>query len=91
MTVSVDGSVVTPRSTAEVADWSACSRTPALRPFSSAVAHAAVVSAAAALAPDADTAVPLVAACVIKAANGWRFPDRASVDVASVAYPFTIN
>lgn len=34
---------------------------------------------------------PLVAACVIKAANAWRFPARADGDFANVAYPFTIN
>ena len=34
---------------------------------------------------------PIVAGCVIKAANAWRFPERANGDVASVAYPFTIN
>ena len=34
---------------------------------------------------------PLVGACVIKAASGWRFPARAGGDFANVAYPFTIN
>lgn len=34
---------------------------------------------------------PLVSACVIKAANTWRFPPRADGDHASIAYPFTIN
>jgi len=35
---------------------------------------------------------PLVAACVVKAANAWRFPARASTaEVATVSYPFTIN
>ena len=34
---------------------------------------------------------PLVAACVIRAANGWRFPSRSDGQMASVAYPFTIN
>jgi serine/threonine protein kinase len=34
---------------------------------------------------------PLVAACVVKAANGWKFPARAGGEVATVAYPFTIN
>jgi serine/threonine-protein kinase len=34
---------------------------------------------------------PLVAACVVKAANGWKFPARAGVESATVAYPFTIN
>jgi hypothetical protein len=34
---------------------------------------------------------PLVAACVVKAANGWKFPARAGGESATVAYPFTIN
>ncbi|MEO7096514.1 MAG: AgmX/PglI C-terminal domain-containing protein, partial [Polyangiales bacterium] len=34
---------------------------------------------------------PLVAACVIKAANGWRFPSRSGGEMANIAYPFTIN
>ncbi|HUS29836.1 MAG TPA: protein kinase [Kofleriaceae bacterium] len=34
---------------------------------------------------------PLVAACVVKAANGWKFPTRSGGDVATVEYPFTIN
>ena len=34
---------------------------------------------------------PLVAACVIKAANGWKFPSRAGGEMANISYPFTIN
>jgi len=34
---------------------------------------------------------PLVAACVIKSANTWRFPSRAGGDPQLVVYPFTIN
>ncbi len=34
---------------------------------------------------------PLVAACVVKAANGWSFPKRPGGEVATVEYPFTIN
>ena len=34
---------------------------------------------------------PLVAACVVKAANGWKFPARKGGETATVAYPFTIN
>jgi len=34
---------------------------------------------------------PLVAACVIKSANAWRFPSRAAGDPQLVVYPFTIN
>jgi hypothetical protein len=34
---------------------------------------------------------PLVAACVVKAANAWKFPTRSGGDVATVEYPFTIN
>ena len=34
---------------------------------------------------------PLVAACVVKAANAWKFPSRAGGDVANVTYPFTVN
>ena len=37
------------------------------------------------------TGQPLVAACVVKAANGWRFPARAGGEMAMVAYPFVIN
>src|SRR5262249_37421510 len=35
---------------------------------------------------------PLVAACVVKSANTWKFPARSgNGDVATVTYPFTIN
>ncbi len=34
---------------------------------------------------------PLVAACVVKSANAWHFPNRAGGDLATVSYPFTIN
>jgi hypothetical protein len=34
---------------------------------------------------------PLVAACVIRSANEWKFPSRSDGQMASVAYPFTIN
>ena len=34
---------------------------------------------------------PMVAACVVKAANAWKFPTRSGGDVATVQYPFTIN
>jgi hypothetical protein len=34
---------------------------------------------------------PLVAACVIRAANGWTFPKRSGTEVAMVTYPFTLN
>jgi hypothetical protein len=34
---------------------------------------------------------PLVAGCVVRAANGWTFPARTGDQMASVAYPFTIN
>ncbi len=34
---------------------------------------------------------PIVAACVVKAANTWRFPVRPGGETATVAYPFTIN
>ncbi len=34
---------------------------------------------------------PLVAACVVKAANTWAFPKRTGGEVATVEYPFTIN
>ncbi len=34
---------------------------------------------------------PLVAACVVRAANAWRFPQRDGADLATVSYPFTIN
>ena len=34
---------------------------------------------------------PLVAACVVKSANGWRFPARTNGDVTTVSYPFAVN
>jgi hypothetical protein len=34
---------------------------------------------------------PIVAACVIKAANGWTFPARTGGEMANISYPFTIN
>ncbi|HEY4176498.1 MAG TPA: protein kinase [Kofleriaceae bacterium] len=34
---------------------------------------------------------PMVAACVIKAANTWKFPARNGATDATVTYPFTIN
>jgi hypothetical protein len=34
---------------------------------------------------------PLVAACVVRAANTWAFPKRTGGEVATVEYPFTIN
>jgi hypothetical protein len=34
---------------------------------------------------------PLVAACVVKAANAWKFPSRTNGELANVSYPFTIN
>jgi serine/threonine protein kinase len=34
---------------------------------------------------------PLVAACVVRAANAWSFPKRPGGEVATVEYPFTIN
>jgi serine/threonine-protein kinase len=34
---------------------------------------------------------PLVAACVVKSANAWRFPARANGDVTTVSYPFAVN
>lgn len=34
---------------------------------------------------------PLVAACVAKLVNGWKFPARATDQLAMVSYPFTIN
>ena len=34
---------------------------------------------------------PLVAACVVRSANAWRFPSRSGAEVAMVNYPFTIN
>lgn len=34
---------------------------------------------------------PLVAACVVRAANTWAFPKRPGGEVATVEYPFTIN
>ncbi len=34
---------------------------------------------------------PIVAACVIRAANGWKFPSRSGGEMANISYPFTIN
>ena len=34
---------------------------------------------------------PLVAACVVKSANAWRFPRRGGGELAMINYPFTIN
>ena len=34
---------------------------------------------------------PIVAACVVKAANSWKFPTRRGDEIATVSYPFTIN
>jgi hypothetical protein len=34
---------------------------------------------------------PLVAACVVRSANAWKFPTRDGADLATVNYPFTIN
>jgi serine/threonine protein kinase len=34
---------------------------------------------------------PMVAACVVNAANAWAFPSRTGGEVATVEYPFTIN
>jgi serine/threonine-protein kinase len=34
---------------------------------------------------------PLVAACVAKNVNGWKFPSRANGQMAMVSYPFTVN
>ena len=34
---------------------------------------------------------PLVAACVVRAANTWKFPRRSGGEMAVVSYPFTIN
>jgi serine/threonine-protein kinase len=34
---------------------------------------------------------PIVAACVVKSANNWHFPGRASGQMATVNYPFVIN
>ncbi len=34
---------------------------------------------------------PVVASCVIKSANSWRFPTRAGGDAQLVVYPFMIN
>jgi Gram-negative bacterial TonB protein C-terminal len=34
---------------------------------------------------------PIVAACVVKSANSWHFPGRASGQMATVNYPFVIN
>jgi hypothetical protein len=34
---------------------------------------------------------PLVAACVAKSVNAWKFPTRATTQLAMVSYPFTIN
>ncbi len=37
------------------------------------------------------TGAPLVAACVVKAAQTWKFPSRSDGQLASLAYPFVIN
>jgi outer membrane biosynthesis protein TonB len=34
---------------------------------------------------------PLVAACVVRSANAWKFPARVNGDVATVSYPFAVN
>jgi eukaryotic-like serine/threonine-protein kinase len=34
---------------------------------------------------------PLVAACVVRSANAWRFPARAGGETATVSYPFSVN
>lgn len=34
---------------------------------------------------------PLVAACVVKSANTWRFPARSDGELATVTYPFTVD
>ncbi len=35
---------------------------------------------------------PLVAACIARSVNSWKFPSRASgQQLAMVSYPFTIN
>ena len=34
---------------------------------------------------------PLVAACVIKAANSWKFPVRQGNEIATVTYPFNFG
>jgi serine/threonine-protein kinase len=34
---------------------------------------------------------PLVAACVVKSASRWTFPNRNGGEMATVVYPFTIN
>ena len=34
---------------------------------------------------------PLVASCVAKSVNGWKFPSRSTGQIAMVSYPFTIN
>ncbi|MFT3694819.1 MAG: protein kinase [Kofleriaceae bacterium] len=34
---------------------------------------------------------PLVAACVVKSANAWKFPARAGGDPVTVSYPFTVK
>ncbi|HEU0032668.1 MAG TPA: protein kinase [Kofleriaceae bacterium] len=34
---------------------------------------------------------PLVAACVVKSANAWKFPARSGTQMANVSYPFVIN
>ncbi len=34
---------------------------------------------------------PMVAACVVKAVNTWKFPSRSGTELAMVSYPFTIN
>jgi len=37
------------------------------------------------------TGAPLVAACVARAAQSWKFPARSDGGMANVAYPFVIN
>ena len=34
---------------------------------------------------------PLVASCVVRSANTWKFPARSTGQLAMVSYPFTIN
>ncbi|MDQ3335914.1 MAG: protein kinase [Myxococcota bacterium] len=34
---------------------------------------------------------PLVASCVAKSVNSWKFPSRSTGQIAMVSYPFTIN
>jgi serine/threonine-protein kinase len=34
---------------------------------------------------------PLVASCVAKSVNSWKFPTRSTGQIAMVSYPFTIN